>query len=196
MIHIVDNFVDKDLFKIANDYLNNGKFITHTVGEKNFYIQESPESFNNYVLRKLGMIEGRELENILSFFRVSTDELDTQWRIHSDLKIKGEHPDRAVVLYMSERELEELHGTAFWEHDVYGKSLPAHVKEEEYDEMIRVDAEQLEKWRLVSVVGYEPNRLISYPANYFHSKYPNKSWKEGREVFVMFYKYKNNEEKK
>ena len=68
MIHIVDNFVDKDLFKIANDYLNNGKFITHTVGEKNFYIQESPESFNNYVLRKLGMIEGRELENILSFF--------------------------------------------------------------------------------------------------------------------------------
>ena len=74
--------------------------------------------------------------------------------------------------------------------------MPAHVKEEEYDEMIRVDAEQLEKWRLVSVVGYEPNRLISYPANYFHSKYPNKSWKEGREVFVMFYKYKNNEEKK
>ena len=56
--------------------------------------------------------------------------------------------------------------------------------------MIELDSEQLEKWRLVSVVGYEQNRIISYPANYFHSKYPNMSWKEGRQVYVMFYKYK------
>ena len=46
-------------------------------------------------------------------------------------------------------------------------------------------------WTLNSVIGYEQNRAISYPANYFHSKYPNKSWKSGREVFVMFYKFKN-----
>jgi hypothetical protein len=45
----------------------------------------------------------------------------------------------------------------------------------------------LDKWSLNSVVGYKPNRLVSYPCNYFHSKYPNKSWKEGRVVFVMFY---------
>lgn len=191
MIHIVDNFIEKDLFKIATDYLKKGEFLKHTVGEKNFYVQESPEAFNQYVLSKLGMIEGRPLENILSFFRTSTDELDTQWRIHSDLKIKGEHPDRAAVIYMSPRELETLNGTAFWEHDIYGKSLPAHVDEEEYNRMIKVDSEKLEKWRLVSVVGYDQNRLISYPANYFHSKYPNQSWAEGREVFVIFYKYKN-----
>tara|TARA_R100000808_G_C2155481_1_gene168170 strand:+ start:7524 stop:8096 length:573 start_codon:yes stop_codon:yes gene_type:complete len=190
MIYIEDDFIDKELFKIAQDYLNKGKFLEHNVGGKDFYIQESNKSFNDYVLRKLGMIEGKSLENILSFFRVSTDELDTTWRIHSDLKIDGQQPDRAAVLYMSPREREDLHGTAFWEHEVYGKSLPDHITDEEYDKMIRVDSEDLDMWRLVSVAGYEQNRLISYPANYFHSKYPNQSWKEGREVFVMFYKYK------
>ena len=191
MIHIIDDFVEKDLFKIAKNYLNQGKFQRHIVGEKNFYTQASISAFDDYVLTKLGMIEGRALENILSFFRVSTDELDTSWRIHSDLNIKGQRPDRAAVLYMSPREREELHGTAFWEHVVYGKDLPSHITNEQYDEMIRVDAEELNMWRLVSVAGYEQNRLISYPANYFHSKYPNKSWKEGREVYVIFYKFKN-----
>ena len=189
MINIVDNFIDKDLFKIATSYLKKGDFITHTVGEKDFYIQESPKSFNDYVLRKLSMIEGKPLKNILSFFRVSTDELDNTWRIHSDLNINGQQPDRALVLYMSPRQREDLHGTAFWEHEVYGKSLPSHITNEEYDKMIRVDSEELDMWRLVSIAGYEQNRLVSYPATYFHSKYPNKSWKEGREVFVMFYKY-------
>tara|TARA_R110000751_G_scaffold87676_2_gene173666 strand:+ start:240 stop:818 length:579 start_codon:yes stop_codon:yes gene_type:complete len=192
MIHIQDDFIDKDLFKIATDYLNNGKFIKHTVGEKDFYTQESPESFNQYVLGRLEVIEGRPLENILSFFRVSTNELDAMWRIHSDLNIKGERPDRALVLYMSPREREDLHGTALWEHDIYGKELPSNISDEDYDQMIRVDSENLDRWRLSTVIGYEQNRLVSYPSSYFHSKYPNKSWKEGREVFVMFYKYIKN----
>ena len=192
MIHIIDDFIDKDLFKIATDYLKKGEFLKHNVEGKNFYTQNSPDSFNKYVLGKLGLIEGRPVENILSFFRVSTDELDNSWRIHSDLNIKGERPDRAAVLYMSPREKEELHGTAFWEHEVYGKDLPSHISDEQYNELIKVDAENLDMWRLVSVAGYEQNRLISYPANYFHSKYPNKSWKEGREVYVIFYKFKKN----
>ena len=46
----------------------------------------------------------------------------------------------------------------------------------------------LTKWNLKSVIGYKPNRLISYPCNYFHSKYPNEF--KNRIVFVMFYKIK------
>ena len=191
MIYTKDNFIDKDLFNIACNYLKKGEFIKHKAGEKNFYIQESIKAFDDYVLAKLGVIEGRPLENILSFFRVSTNELDNTWRIHSDLNINDQRPDRAAVLYMSPRELEELHGTAFWEHEVYGKDLPSHITDEDYDNLIRVDSENLDMWRLVSVSGYEQNRLVSYPANYLHSKYPNKSWKEGREVFVIFYKFKN-----
>tara|TARA_R110000824_G_scaffold142643_4_gene309903 strand:- start:726 stop:1304 length:579 start_codon:yes stop_codon:yes gene_type:complete len=192
MIYSIDEFIDKDLFNIATDYLKKGEFLKHTVGEKDFYVQESPTSFDEYVLSKLAVTEGKELENILSFFRVSTDKLDNNWRIHSDLNIKGERPDRAAVIYMSPREKEELHGTAFWEHEVYGKDLPSHITNDQYDELIRIDSENLDMWRLVSVSGYEQNRLISYPANYFHSKYPNKSWEEGRQVYVIFYKFKTN----
>ena len=36
---------------------------------------------------------------------------------------------------------------------------------------------------------HKKNRLISYPCNYFHSKYPNE-FVESRIVFVMFYKIK------
>tara|TARA_R110002096_G_scaffold418144_1_gene622080 strand:+ start:96 stop:671 length:576 start_codon:yes stop_codon:yes gene_type:complete len=191
MIYSLDNFIDNDLFNIATKYLDDGDFIKHSVGEKDFYVQESPELFDNYVLSKLSITEGKELENVLSFFRVSTDKVDNTWRIHSDLNINGQRPDRAVVLYMSPRESEELNGTAFWEHEVYGKQLPTHITDEVYDDMIRVDSENLDMWRLVSVSGYEQNRLISYPATYFHSKYPNKSWEAGRQVYVMFYKFKN-----
>ena len=53
MIYIKDDFIDKDLFKIACNYLKKGKFIKHTVGEKNFYIQKSPTTFDQYVLNKL-----------------------------------------------------------------------------------------------------------------------------------------------
>jgi len=64
------------------------------------------------------------------------------------------------------------------------------ITDAEYDETINLDANELDRWNLKSVIGYEPNRLLSYPANYFHSKYPNEGWKEGRKVFVMFYKFK------
>jgi len=35
--------------------------------------------------------------------------------------------------------------------------------------------------------------LLSYPCNYFHSKYPNE-FIESRVVFVMFYKIKTKNE--
>lgn len=191
MIYTQDNFIENDLFDIVTGYLGRGEFNKITAGEKDFYVQESIESFDSYVLDKLSLLEGRELENILSFFRVSTDELDNTWRIHSDLNINGQRPDRAAVIYMSPRKSDKLNGTAFWEHDVYGKELPPNTTDDEYDKMIRIDSEQLDKWRLSSVVGYDQNRLLSYPSSYFHSKYPNKSWDSGRQVYVIFYKFKN-----
>lgn len=193
MIYIIDEFIDKDLFAKAEDYLKKDDFKEVISGGKEFYVLESPDAFSQYVLSKLAITEGRDLQEVLSFFRISTDTLDTSWRIHSDLNIKGERPDRAVVIYMSPREREDLHGTALWEHEVYGMEMPKNITDEEYDRMIEVDAENLDMWRLSSVIGYNENRAVSYPAHYFHSKYPNQSWKEGRKVFVMFYKYKSNE---
>ena len=190
MIYFVDDFLEHDLFEGITNNLNNDEYREYKTPGKSFWVQESSEEFNNYVLQKLEKIEGNKLENILGFFRISNDVVDTNWRIHSDLIIMGEQPDRALVLYISPRKLNELHGTALWEHKNYGKSLPKETTNEEYDRMILKEAENLDMWRLNSVIGYDKNRAVSYPAHYFHSKYPNKSWEEGRQIFVMFYKIK------
>ena len=189
MIYCIDDFLSKDLLEETKNKLNSEEYVEVETPGKSFWIQEASSEFTNNVLKKLSEREGVELESILAFFRVSNEEVDTEWRIHSDLKIAGEQPDRAAVLYMSPKEMEELHGTAFWEHKTYGKCLPEGTTDEEYNRMITSEAENLEAWRLSSVSGYEENRLISYPSNYFHSKYPNKSWKSGRQVFVIFYKF-------
>ena len=190
MIYFVDDFLNKKLFKEITNKLNDNKYLEYNTPGKSFWIQESSEDFNNHILHKLEEIEGNKLENILGFFRISNDIVDTNWRIHSDLNIQGEQPDRALVLYISPRKRNELHGTALWRHKTYGKSLPKETTNEEFNRMIVKEAENLDMWTIDSVVGYEENRAISYPAHYFHSKYPNKSWKEGRQVFVMFYKIK------
>ena len=190
MIYFIDDFLDKDLFKKIRKKLNNSNYTEYKTPGKSFWVQESDEDFNNCILQKLEKIEGNKLENILGFFRVSNDVVDTNWRIHSDLIINEQQPDRALVLYISPKTIKELHGTALWEHKIYGKKLPKDTSNEDFNRLISNESENLEMWNLSSVVGYEENRVISYPANYFHSKYPNKSWKAGREIFVMFYKIK------
>ena len=72
----------------------------------------------------------------------------------------------------------------------YGRELPAETTDEEYDRMITSAAEDLDEWRLSTVIGYAENRLVCYPSSYFHSKYPNVAWEEGRKVYVMFYNTK------
>ena len=68
MIYILDDFIDKKLFEIANDYLKKEVGLRKKAGDKNFYIQESNEEFDNYILNKLSKFEGKKLYNILSFF--------------------------------------------------------------------------------------------------------------------------------
>ena len=190
MIYFIDDFLPNYILEETIKDLSTQDYEELKTPGKSFYIQHATPSFINYVCGSLSTIEGKTVDPIIGFFRVSNDVLDTNWRIHSDLNIQGEKPDRALVLYISPRIKENLHGTALWEHKKYGKSLPNTVTNEEFDRMIMKESENLNMWTLNSVIGYNQNRAISYPANYFHSKYPNKSWKSGREVFVMFYKTK------
>jgi len=190
MIYLIDNFLDSKLFKSIAGHLNDNNYNEYKTPGKSFWVQEAQPEFINHVIERLEEKEGCKLENILAFFRVSTDVIDAEWRIHSDGIINNEQPDRAVVLYISPKEMQELHGTAFWDHKQYGNKQPENINNEEFDNFLIKESSSLDNWKLNTVLGYEQNRLISYPANYFHSKYPNKAWKEGRQVFVMFYKIK------
>ena len=92
MIYIVDDFVQKNLFEIANKHLDENEFKKIKAGDKDFHIQQSNEEFEKDITQKISIIEGKEIKNILSFFRIATDKLDVSWRIHSDLNINGEKP--------------------------------------------------------------------------------------------------------
>jgi hypothetical protein len=189
MIYFIDDFLSSEWYNSTKEQLSSNEFEEVIAGDKPFYVQMPSEGFNEIVKSKISKLEGRPVRNILSFFRIATDVLDTDWRIHSDQKINGEQPDRAVVLFLSPSKKEwSLNGTALWEHIKYGHTLP-NVSNEEFDRILSEDANNTAKWKLNTVIGHRENRLISYPASYFHSKYPNKGWEEGRIVFVMFYSH-------
>jgi hypothetical protein len=188
MINIIDDFLDASLYQEVYRELIENEFIEVDTGDKSFWVQSSNLKFDEFIINKISKLERVQRRNILSFFRVATAEVDTDWRIHSDAIINGETPDRALVLYLSPSSMNGLHGTAFWKHKTIGYFLPQDVSSEEYDKILKEDSESLDKWVLHSVIGYKENRAVCYPGNYFHSKYPNIGWEEGRIVYVMFYK--------
>jgi hypothetical protein len=188
MIYVSDSFLSDQWYSSTRDELLKAEFTEVMVGDKSFHVQMPTGQFTSMVEDKISMLEGSKITNILSFFRLATDEIDTDWRIHSDLKINGTQPDRAVVLFMSPPDPDrDLNGTAFWSHIEYGHKLPSGTDDSEFDRMILEDANDIEMWKLNSVIGHMENRLISYPASYFHSKYPNIAWGRKRIVYVMFY---------
>lgn len=188
MINIVDNFLYPSLYDSVYGSLKNNEFQAVEVGDKKFWVQYSNKDFDDYIVERLSAIDGVKRESLLAFFRVATEEVDTDWRIHADSKVGDIRPERALVLYISESTKEGLHGTAFWKHKEMGYEMPLDVSNEESDRFLLEEANQIDNWELHSVIGYKPNRALMYPSNYFHSKYPNEGWKEGRMVYVMFYR--------
>lgn len=188
MINVIDDFLDNDTYQTIYDKLTSSQFKEVVAGDKSFWVQFATPEFDELVLNKINKIEGATRRNIFSFFRVATDKVDTDWRIHSDAIINGERPERALVLYLSPFSMEGLHGTAFWKHKEFGYCLPEDVSFEEYDTVLLNESNIISKWDLHSVIGYKVNRAVCYPCNYFHSKYPNIGPEEGRVVYVMFYK--------
>lgn len=188
MINVVDNFLESSLYDSVYGSLKNNKFKAVEVGDKKFWVQYSNKDFDEYIVEKLSDIDGVQRECLLGFFRVATEEVDTDWRIHADSKVGDIRPERALVLYISPSTKEGLHGTAFWKHKEVGYEMPIDVSDAESDRFLLEEANEVDNWELHSVVGYRPNRAVMYPSNYFHSKYPNTGWKEGRMVYVMFYR--------
>lgn len=188
MIYIKDDFLDDYLI----DFLNKDQSEYERVDtvDKSYWVKYPTQDFIKIICDKISKIEDCEVTNVLSFFREARWNQDDDWRIHNDSLIYGEQPDRAAVLFISDIEELGLNGTAFWEHKELGDTFSGN--EEEFNTMIVVDSNYPELWTLRSVIGHKKNRLISYPCNYFHSKYPNK-FTNSRKVFVMFYKVKEYE---
>jgi hypothetical protein len=186
MIYIKDDFLDLDLLNLLNS--NKDEFKEIKTPGKSFWVKEVPKPIMQIIKFEIENLEHNRIEPILGFLREAKEGQDNDWRIHNDSIIEGQQPDRACVLYISDTKQEGLHGTALWEHKKHGHKLD-NISVEEQNRLLNEDANDLDLWDLKSVIGHKQNRLISYPCNYFHSKYPNE-FVDNRIVFVMFYKIK------
>ena len=184
MIYIIDDFLSKKTFEIVKNNKENFKEVKFP--DKSFWIKEPSPEFIAHFEDRLEVIEGREIMNILAFFREAKEGQDNEWRIHNDTIIEQQQPDRALV-FCIQSPSDELNGTALWEHKEHGDTFTEPDNPEEFNRLLKEDANDRDKWNLKSIIGFKPNRLISYPCEYFHSKYPNE-FKGSRVVFVMFYK--------
>jgi len=186
MIYIEDNFLPSNLI----EYFENDESVFKEVKTpgKSFWVKHLPQDFIEALCDKLSIIEGCKVNNILAFIRQAKDGQDVDWRIHNDSIIENQKPDRAAVLFLTKDNEEGLNGTAFWSHKEYGDTHTGNGSEE-FNKLLTEDSNDLSKWDLKTIIGHKQNRLISYPCEYFHSKYPNE-FKNSREVIVMFYKTK------
>ena len=187
MIYIEDNFLDDELIKAMDK--DDKCFEKVDYPGKSFWVKRPTKELLDKIQKTIEYIEGKKITPILGFMREAKEGQDTDWRIHNDSIIEGQQPDRAAVLYVSEDNYDGINGTAFWEHKVHGDTFD-NLDVEEYDRLITHDANNTDLWTLKTVVGHKQNRLVSYPCNYFHSKYPNE-FIESRKVFVIFYKTDN-----
>ena len=186
MIYIKDDFLDDNLIELLNT--NKDEFQEIKTPGKSFWVKEIPDCIMDVIKFEIEHLEHNRIEPILGFIREAKEGQDNDWRIHNDSIIEGQQPDRACVLYISDSKQDGLNGTAFWEHKKYGDQF-SNVTVEKQNRLLMEDANDLDLWDLKSVIGHKKNRLISYPCNYFHSKYPNE-FVDSRVVFVMFYKIK------
>jgi len=184
MIYIKDDFLDIDLINLLDS--NKDEFQEIKTPGKSFWVKEIPMTIVQIIISEVEELEGNTINPILGFMREAKEGQDHDWRIHNDSIIEGQLPDRACVLYISDCKQEGLNGTAFWEHKKHGEKFTS-ISVTEQNRLLMEDANDLDLWTLKSVIGHKKNRLISYPCNYFHSKYPNE-FIESRKVFVMFYK--------
>lgn len=185
MIQILNQFLPKEVFKVLQNYVSQNEFQIVTVGAKDFSVLETPPFILPYL-----QIEGFEMT--LCFIRQAHKDFDVSHRIHSDGIIAGKQTHLARVLYLNNEGELEPNGTCFWSHVNYNDSLPLDTEDHEFNRMLTEDAEDLSKWTKTDIIVAKPNRLLTYSANQFHSKWPNKIEKGVRKVLVGFYtKIKN-----
>jgi hypothetical protein len=178
---IVDNFLPK--FAEIKRYALQAEYKQEIVINKDFHLAAIPKHIHVPIYN---LIEKRFFSNKIipktCFFRLSTPDIDTDTRIHTDQN----HCNYVGVLYLTEN-CSELNGTAFWDHPKYGNSLYLEAKAKKIDNVNEYEGKDESIWSLNTVVGARENRLLLYPSNMFHSRYPFKSL--GKRIAAIFFWY-------
>ena len=145
----------------------------------------SPELF----YEQLSLYLGREVKPSIEYFRLGTKEDSATTYIHADSACAR----NAAVWYLTEAPEGMVAGTAFWKHNETGKYGITEEDRLNPELLAKLDADGADesKWTMVGLAGQKFNRLVMYPTNLFHSRYPQNAWgndvKDGRIVFTSFF---------
>jgi len=189
----VDNVLHASLFEEFKQYcFEDKRFAALEKDDHVYYVANAPQVIINEITSCLENIYNTKVKNIICFLRLASSMFDTDLRIHCDNGNVGSNftQTHGSVFYITHDE-ENINGTAFWKHHKYGYACPSDFTDKDIQTKIMCDKDDPLKWSLSTIVGGVPNRLISYPAQYFHSKYPRvmkgSSIKESRIVLVAFF---------
>lgn len=182
MIEVKDDFLENKDFKDLQEYCESNEFNLVNAGDKDFSVLPVPDN----VLRVLREREPNQ-DISLSFIRRAFKGFDDELRIHCDGIIANRKTSKASVLYINKNKGVTPNGTAFYKHTIHGERLSKDASEEEFNRLINKDSNNISKWKKVSFVESKENRLLTYDANLFHSKYPSSIEEGERVVLVCFY---------
>lgn len=145
----------------------------------------TPELFYETLSQRLG----RQIVPAMEYFRLGTKEDTSTTYIHVDSGC-GRH---AAVWYLSEPPAGVVAGTAFWRHRETGKDFVTTEDRQDVELLAKLNADGQDesKWIMSGLCGQKFNRLVIYPTDVFHSRYPQDAWgtgpEDGRIVFTTFF---------
>jgi hypothetical protein len=197
---IHDSIIIADDILESEEFLNLKKYCTEEIkfesvekGDHIYFVAQTPKNLEDKILQILQEIHKKQIDVAISFLRLANSKIDINLRVHCDNgNVAGKfNPTHGAVFYIT-HDSKNLNGTAFWKHKEFGYTCPDNFTNNDIQNKIMVDKEDSLKWDLSTIIGGVENRLVTYPAKYFHSKYPRimggKDLKDSRIIMALFYK--------
>lgn len=179
---LIENIFTPNEFEDLKRQLQSSTYLPFPLDKPQIlYLAPVPKAYDDALTIWAESIVESKLNQLRSFARLNTEDLDTNFRVHSDGKIYGAYPDIACVFYINTR---DDSGTAFYESPIYGRQSPG----DEYN-VHKVDDGN---WSQYAKVFEKENSMLIYNARLYHGRFPWKSYghseEDGRIVIVKFLK--------
>jgi hypothetical protein len=151
-------------------------FQPHNVGGNLLYYHLISEDINQEINKVIDDTLGIKHEDILTFARLNTPKLNTEFRIHSDGVIFNREPNLACVYYLKDS---DTSGTSLYRHPRYGDRWDSRTS------MNNVHLKDDGLWEEYHRYYAGENSMFLYNAQLWHGRFP---WKveEDRIVIVKF----------
>lgn len=176
VLTIVDDFLREDVFHYIRQELFIHGFTTEVIKEgkdlptavyENVQLKYMPTDF----AIGIEQLMGRPIKMHQQAFRLGYENSQLHNLVHADHCCA----QLAAVYYMNLPK-DCQGGTAFWKHKWHGWDMMP--TKEQLDEvgytlaMLGEDWHDVSAWDMVTLAGMKTNRLIVYPTNAFHSRWP------------------------